>query len=124
MKSHKAVFTSLIVVVIASIACSNVHKMPDVRTDIRRALDEAGLTSVSVTQDREKNVVTLGGTVPSEDDKQRAESIAKSIAGTAEVADWIGIRPAGKENRDKKVTVIGGKATRTEKSLNGGGKLI
>lgn len=104
MGVQKAVFASLIAIAITiATACSDTHKAPDVSSDIRHALDQAGLSNVSVSQDRDKNVVTLGGTVPGEDDKQRAESIAKSSAGTAVVADEIGVRPPGDESTSKKV---------------------
>ena len=53
----------------------------------------AGLNDVSVKQDREKSVVTLTGNVPTDDDKIRAESIARSIAGTQVVSNEIGVRP-------------------------------
>ena len=39
---------------------------------------------VSVSQDRDKGVVTLSGKVRSDDDKGRAESIAKSVWHTLE----------------------------------------
>jgi hyperosmotically inducible protein len=86
-----------------TMACSNNTKAPDVTENVRHALDNAGLTDVHVNQDRDKNVVTLSGTVPSADDKGRAESIAKSQAGSAVVADEIGVRPKGDEGTAKKV---------------------
>jgi hyperosmotically inducible protein len=85
-----------------TIAC-NTHQAPDVTENVRHALDQAGLKSVNVSQDREKNVVTLSGNVASDDDKSRAESIAKSNAGDAVVADEIGVRPNGEEGTAKKV---------------------
>jgi len=85
-----------------TLACTNT-KAPDVTDNVRHALDSAGLNDVSVSQDRDKNVVTLNGTVPSDDDKARAESIAKSQAGSAVVADEIGVRPKGDESTAKKV---------------------
>ena len=36
-------------------------KSPDVSDTIRKSLDQAGLKNVSVSQDRDKGVVTLGG---------------------------------------------------------------
>jgi hyperosmotically inducible periplasmic protein len=78
-------------------------KAPDVAGDIRHALDQAGLSDVSVSQDRDKSVVTLTGNVRSDDDKARAESITRSIAGTEVVSNEIGIRPSGEESTAKKV---------------------
>ena len=41
-------------------ACSQTMKSPDVSDNIRKSLDQAGLKKVSVKQDRDKGVVTLG----------------------------------------------------------------
>jgi hyperosmotically inducible periplasmic protein len=57
-------------------------KSPDVSDSIRKSLDQAGLKDVSVSQDRDKGIVTLGGQVANENDKSQAESLAKSLAGT------------------------------------------
>ena len=86
-----------------SLACTNTSKAPDVTDNIRHALDGAGFTEVHVSQDRDKNVVTLDGSVPTDDDKGRAEAIAKSQAGSAVVADEIGVRPNDSDGTAKKV---------------------
>jgi hyperosmotically inducible protein len=85
------------------VACSAVPtKSPDVSDSIRKSLDQAGLKSVSVSQDRDKGIVTLGGQVGSDNEKAQAESVAKSLAGTQVVADQIAVIPAGGE-KDAKV---------------------
>jgi len=81
--------------------CSQTMKAPDVSDNIRRSLDQAGLKKVSITQDRDKGVVTLGGQVPTDIDKQQAESIAKSLAGGQVVAAQIAVVPAGVEGLAK-----------------------
>jgi osmotically-inducible protein OsmY len=78
-------------------------KSPEVSDNIRRSLDQAGLKDVSVSQDRDKGIVTLGGTVKTENDKLQAESLAKSFAGQQVVADQIVVLPAGAENEAKAV---------------------
>ena len=83
--------------------CESPTKSPDVANAIRNSLDQAGFKDVSVSQDRDRGVVTLTGTTASDDDKARAESIAKSIAGTQVVSDQIAVRPAGAEDTAKKV---------------------
>lgn len=85
-----------------TLACTNT-KAPDVTDNVRHALDSAGLSDVHVSQDRDKNVVTLTGNVATDEDKARAESIAKSQAGAAVVSDEIGVRPRGDESTAKKV---------------------
>src|ERR1700752_1299626 len=79
------------------------EQRPAVANDIRHALNEGGLNDVSVSQDRDKGVVTLGGKVRTGDDKARAESIAKSIPGNEVVSNQIGVRPNGDEGTAKRV---------------------
>jgi hyperosmotically inducible protein len=85
-------------------ACSDTPtKSPDVTANIRQSLDQAGLKDVSVSQDRDKGVVTLTGNTTSDADKAQAESIAKTYAGTQVVSDQIAVRPPGDESIAKKV---------------------
>ena len=58
---------------------------------------------MSVSQDRDKSVVTLTGNVRTDDDKARAESIARVHRGTEVVSNEIGVRPGGDESTAKKV---------------------
>jgi hyperosmotically inducible periplasmic protein len=79
------------------------EKSPDVSDRIRASLDQAGLKDVTVSQDRDKGVVTLGGNVGAERDKEQAESIAKSNAGGQVVANQIAVLPPGAESDAKTV---------------------
>ena len=81
----------------------NNSKAPDVSGQIRNSLNQAGLKDVSVSQDREKGVVTLKGSTTSDSDKAQAESIAKSIASSQVVANEIAVRPPGEESTARKV---------------------
>lgn len=104
MKPSKSISILIIAFALAAaIACSDRQKAPDVSSDIRHALDQAGLNDVRVSQDRDKGVVTLSGNVAGDDDKARAESVARSIAGTEVVSNEIGVRPKGDEGTAKKV---------------------
>ncbi len=85
------------------IGCTNTTKSPDVADSIRKSLDQSGLKDVSVSQDRDKGVVTLTGHVPADSDKSKAESIAKSIAEGQVVADQIAVLPPGGESDAKLV---------------------
>jgi hyperosmotically inducible protein len=76
-------------------------KSPDVSDGIRKALDQSGLKDVSVSQDRDKGVVTISGNVSSDSDKAQAESIAKSMAGGQVVADQVAVLPPGGESDAK-----------------------
>jgi len=76
-------------------------KSLDVSNSISKALDQAGLKDVSVSQDRDKGIVTLGGQVATGDQKAQADSLAKSFAGTEVVADQIAVIPVGQEKDAK-----------------------
>jgi len=104
MKVRK-LFLGVVPVILAGAlaGCSDTTKSPEVTDNIRKSLDEAGYKDVSVSQDREKGVVTLTGTVPAEGDKAQAESIAKSSADSQVVADQISVRPPGNESDAKTV---------------------
>ncbi|HMH05721.1 MAG TPA: BON domain-containing protein [Terriglobales bacterium] len=78
-------------------------KSADVSDSIRKSLDQAGFKDVTVSQDREKGIVTLGGQVASEDGKSQAESLAKSLAGAQVVANQIAVIPIGVEKEAKAV---------------------
>ncbi len=82
---------------------SSVTKSPDVSSEVRRSLDAANLKDVSVSQDRDKGVVTLGGHVATDTDKAQAESIAKAGAGGQVVSDQIAVLPSGAESSTKAV---------------------
>ena len=83
--------------------CSSAAKAPDVTGAVRDSLNQAGLKDVSVSQDRDKGVVTLTGSVPADGDKTRAESIAKSLAGSQVVANEIAVLPPGIEGDAKAI---------------------
>ncbi len=86
------------------VACTQTAtQSPDVSDSVRKSLDQAGLKDVSVSQDRDKGVVTLGGHVAADADKSQAESIAKSIATGQVVANQIAVIPAGVEGDAKAV---------------------
>jgi hyperosmotically inducible periplasmic protein len=75
-------------------ACSTVQKSPAVASEIRKSLDQAGLKDVSVSQDRDKGVVTLGGHVNADADKARASQIAQPLAGSDVIANEVAVLPS------------------------------
>ena len=93
-----------LLVVGALIGCARTStKSPDVSDGIRKSLDQARFTDVSVSQDRDKGVVTLGGHVAADADKAQAESIARSFAAGQVVANEIAVHPPGLEREAKTV---------------------
>lgn len=83
------------------VGCNETKKSPDVTDSIRKGLDQAGLKDVSVSQDRDKGVVTLAGNVAADADKAQAESIANSMASGQVVSDQIAVLPPGAEHDTK-----------------------
>jgi len=90
-------------VLIALTGCSTTPKAPDVADSIRQSLKADGIKDVSVSDDRDKGVVTLTGHVPGDSDKARAEALARSIAGGQVVANEIAVLPPGQESQAKTV---------------------
>jgi hyperosmotically inducible protein len=105
MKTLKRSLTFLALLVVGTlVGCSTTStKSPDVSESIRRSLDQANLKDVSVSQDRDKGVVTLDGHVATEGDKSQAESIAKSMASGQVVANQIAVIPPSAESDTKAV---------------------
>lgn len=97
MKTTNLLLTGIALLAIGTLAgCkSDISQSPDVSDSIRKSLDQAGLKDVSVSQDRDKGIVTLGGHVASPNDKSQADSLATSLAGGQVVADQIAVVPAG-----------------------------
>ena len=105
MKSNLLSGALLSILAVGTLAgCSSTPtKSPDVSDTIRQSLDQAGLKDVSVSQDRDKGVVTLTGTTTTEAEKSQADSIASSIGAGQVIADQIAVRPPGGESLAKKV---------------------
>ena len=104
MKTVRLLVSLVTLLIIGALAgCSGTTKSPDVSDTIRKSLDQASLKDVSVSQDRDKGVVTLGGHVPTDGDKSQAESIAKSIADGQVVSNQIGVIPPAVESEAKTV---------------------
>jgi len=78
-------------------------KSPDVKTDVEKALSQAGVNDIKVAQDRDKGVITLSGDVPTDADKEKADYVTKSVSGSVVVSNQIGVRPAGFENQAKNI---------------------
>ena len=78
-------------------------KSADVVETVRKSLNQAGLRNVSVSEDRTKGVLTLGGHVETEAEKSQAEFIAKPLAAGQVVAVEIAVVPPGAEKTAKAI---------------------
>jgi hyperosmotically inducible periplasmic protein len=84
--------------------CSTANsKSPDVSVDIRTALNSAGFKDVSVSEDRDKGVVTLNGNAASDAEKSQINSIATSLAAGQVVANQIAVIPPDDKSDAKEV---------------------
>jgi hyperosmotically inducible protein len=101
MKSLKVLWLGFLALMIVGVLAGcekTATQSPDVSDTIRKSLDQAGLKDVSVSQDRDKGVVTLGGHVAADVGKSQAEAIAKAIAAGQVVANQIAVIPPGGES--------------------------
>ena len=87
---------------LATSACS---KQPDrsYKDSVKTALEQADLKDVTVSEDTEKNTITLRGTLHSEDAKQSAADVAKANAGTRIVVNEVSVQPVGQESEAKTI---------------------
>ena len=95
-----AIATAALFGVFLLVGC-NSNERPDVKDAVSSALSSNNLGVVSVSQDREKGVITLTGDVESEDKKKLAESVAKQAAPNYAISNQIGVRPPGAESQAK-----------------------
>src|SRR5215831_11509088 len=88
----------------AAIGCSsNKASTPDVKDQVAKAMDNAGYKDVKVAVNNDKQLVTLSGDVKTQEDKDRAEELAKNTAAGFVVSNEIGVRPEGNESDAKKI---------------------
>ena len=86
------------------VACSsNSRDNTSYKDSVKKALEQAELTDISVAEDRDKNTVTLGGTVHSDDAKAKATDVAKDAAGNRTVVNEVSVQPVGAESDAKSI---------------------
>ena len=97
-----AIATAILLGIFMFVGC-NTPQHPDVKDAVNSALTSSNLGVVSVSQDREKGLITLTGDVESQEKKELAESVAKQAAPGYAIANQIGVRPPGVESQAKAV---------------------
>lgn len=103
---HHFFLGSAATLVLGACAIAGCHNQPahgDEKSTVVSSLNTNNLGNVSVSQDRDKGVMTLTGDVNSDDQKAQAESIAKQAAPDYAIANEIGVRPLGAEGQAKAV---------------------
>jgi osmotically-inducible protein OsmY len=103
MKNLKLLIVAPLLLASLGLACSSQRNANDVsyKDNVQKALEQADLKDVTVSEDRDKNTITLGGNVHSEDAKQRAAEVAKTAAGDRVVANEVSVQPVGAESQAK-----------------------
>lgn len=93
---HRFLLSSAAILACAmAVAGCNKPSHPDEKSAVNDALKNNNLSAVSVSQDRDKGVMTLKGNLDSQDLKNQAENVAKQAAPDYTIADEIGVRPPG-----------------------------
>jgi osmotically-inducible protein OsmY len=98
--------TFLLAVCVACSSRDNAANGPsssDIKDHVSKSLDSAGYKDVKVDVNRDKQLVTLTGDVKADQDKQRAEQIAKDSAAGFVVSNEIGVRPENAKTDAKKI---------------------
>ena len=88
-----------------ALACSTQRTGTDAsfKDQVQKALEQADLKDVTVSEDRDKNTITLGGKLHSEEAKTQAGRVAQSAAGNRVIANEISVQPVGSESQARDV---------------------
>jgi osmotically-inducible protein OsmY len=70
---------------------------------VKDALKQADLTDVNVSEDQDKNTITLSGKVHSEDAKAAAAKVAQTAGGSRIIVNELSVQPVGVESEAKDV---------------------
>jgi hyperosmotically inducible periplasmic protein len=105
---------AIIPALLIGIACSSHQRTADnanttnaregsYRDSVKKALEQADLKDVNVDEDKNKNTITLRGTLHSENAKLQAGEIAQAAAGNRVIANEISVQPVGAESQARQI---------------------
>lgn len=103
MRITGLITAAMFAALLAGAACTQTNRPKSEGDAVKQALEQADLKGVSVSEDADKNTVTLGGSLHSEDAKSRAEDVAKQAAPDRTIANEISVQPVGDEAQAKGV---------------------
>lgn len=110
MSSNILKTVGLVPVLLIGLACSQRASQTSTaandaayKDSVKQALQQAELGDVSVDEDRDKNTITLGGKVHSEDARIHAGQVAQAAAGGRTIANEISVQPVGAESESKDI---------------------
>lgn len=91
---------SILCALLLSVACTNTASYKD---GVEKALQQADLKDVTVSEDTDKNTITLGGTLHSDEAKAKAAEVAKSASNTRIIVNEVSVQPVGSETDAKNI---------------------
>jgi hyperosmotically inducible periplasmic protein len=103
MNKKILIATSILAALLIGAACTQTRTVKSQADTVKQALEQADLKDVTVSDDADKNTITLGGTLHSDDAKGRAGEIAKQAAPERTIANEISVQPVGDESQAKAV---------------------
>src|SRR6476646_232415 len=110
MKINTLKAIALVPVLLIGLACSSQRASQTATSDdnsykdsVKQALQQAELQDVTVDEDRDKNTITLGGKVHSENARMQAGQVAQAAAANRTIANEISVQPVGAESQSKDI---------------------
>ena len=112
MRNKRIAGLAVIPLLLLAVACSSQRSAnSDPRNDnnasykhpVEQALQQADLEGVDVSEDRDKNTITLSGKLHNEQDKAKAEQLAQGAAGDRVIVNQMSVLPVGAESQAKSV---------------------
>ena len=99
---------ALVPVLLIGLACQRASQTAtsddnSYKDSVKQALQQAELQDVTVDEDKDKNTITLGGKVHSENARQQAGEVAKAAAANRTIANEISVQPVGAEPESKEI---------------------
>ena len=106
---------AIVPVLLIGLACSSNQRASNDKTNttnanevsykdnVKKALEQADLKDVKADEDKDKNTITLSGTLHSENAKQQAQEVAQAAAGNRIIANEISVQPVGAESQAKDI---------------------
>lgn len=88
----------LLTALLLSLGCSR-QSNASYKDDVKKALEQSDLKDVTVSEDKDKNTITLH----SDQAKAKAADVAKAAANTRIIANEISVQPVGSESEAKGV---------------------
>jgi len=100
--SNKLLSAVLSTAILFTLGCNKTNDV-SYKDTVVKALEQADLKDVSVSEDKDNNKITLSGTLHSQEAKDKAMDIAKSVAPTRVIANEVSVQPVGFESQAKDI---------------------